>query len=545
MIPGLLDALFFGGCQIPQDYLARYQGNRVVSGSLIDQSPNGYDAPLINAEQQAKETVYFNGVDAYADISALFAVLASTTEGTIALQFKAPSGGRGYVGFGESAGQGFIQFSVSETDFVFSYKLNGSGVGVSNFNVRYTGSVFTAGEYVNAVFVSDPTSGARLFIEGVGELTPNNNQGTPNDKWFDTQTNLNTSRLQSLLYGAPNEFHECFLVSATFYDYRVGDAGIKCLLNQPHPQVTDSVMFGDSITNGVGASSYSESWAGQWQDLYTTINTAVNGDQAGDMSYEIQTNHEPDINDIYTVMIGTNDHRQYKADATKQGFFEAFFRQSLAWLALPSRTIARDMTESGTWSNTGANSIGRLTTQNGATSQATVSGTGVYVGYIIQNSLSSEGTAEVRIDGNLVGTISTYGDMDTINGRTFAPAAAYFGGLADTSHTVEITVTSTGENFYLDYVAGSPQTPPQILVSNIIKMSAAAYSTYGTSEANVIAYNGIISDVLAEFAADGVAITSVDNFTDIDPSTDLDPDGVHPNDTGHDIIYNNFYEAIP
>lgn len=529
---------------IPTDFIARYEASDIVGASLIDQSVNGYDGTISGATQVNGEVLLFDGVDDYVDINQLFLALSTTTAGTIAMQFTVPPGGRAYVGFGDNLGNGFIQLAIEEEFIYFGYKLTDALAGVDNFSVRHTAVAVLPNVFYNLVMVSDAVTGVKFFLEGAGELALDTTTGTPGDKWFANNISLNNGRLQSLDYSS-QLFYDNNLVSATFYDRIVNSEEINSLLAQRHPTLLYSTLFGDSITVGVGATSYASSWAGLWGADFSTTNTAVNGDQAGDMSYEIQSNHVEESERTYTMMIGTNDHRTYKDDIVKQGFFKSFLRQSLAWMALPTRTNARsvNVVETGIWADTGANAIGRVTTELGATATCSVTGTGVYIGYIIQNSLSSEGVADVRIDGILVGTISIYGQMDTVNGRTFAPAAAYFGGLTDTSHTVEITVTSSGENFYLDYVAGSPQPPPKLIVSNIIKMSDAAYATYGTSEANVIAYNTIISDVISEFASDGVAITAVDNYIDIDPLTDLS-DGVHPNDTGHAIIHGNFAEGL-
>jgi len=299
--------------------------------------------------------------------------------------------------------------------------------------------------------------------------------------------------------------------------------------------------FGDSHTVGVGATAPAKSWLG----LMAPVNAAASGAQAADVSNAVQ-GQAPDLGRTYTIMVGTNDHRTYKADTTKQEFFKRFLRQAIAWLAYPEKCKGRDacMSYTGTWSNTAANGFGKVSTQSGATAQAMVDGQSVYLCYIIQAHSSALSSANIEIDGAVVGTVGSYGAMNTVNGSTFASACSRFGGLSSGSHTVKVTVTSSGKNFYLDYIAGSAQPTPRVLVSNVIRMTAAAYSAYGTSLANVTAYNGIISDVISEFTSDTADVALIDNYSDIAPSTDLAGDGVHLNDAGHAKVSENFAAAM-
>jgi len=288
------------------------------------------------------------------------------------------------------------------------------------------------------------------------------------------------------------------------------------------------ITCGDSITVGTGASPSSKSWVG----LYTPVNIAVSGAQAGDLSNLLQTSA---VSDCYSMMIGTNDVRIYK-DTAKKEHFKRFLRCALAWLSSPIRTNARDMTITGTWANTSVNSFGRYTTANGATIKTTVTGSKIFVGYIIQNSTLAVSTANVFIDGVNVGTISCDGNtnpMNTQNGATYAAACDVFCVEAG-AHEVEIVNTSpNGKYLYINWVT-TEQTSPAIKISNIIKLGASTYTSLGITSAVTDSYNTIINDVLADFSA-----TLVDNYSDIDPATHLS-DGVHPNNAGHLIIHNNF-----
>lgn len=300
--------------------------------------------------------------------------------------------------------------------------------------------------------------------------------------------------------------------------------------------------FGDSISTNAttsGASTAAKSWMG----LFSPITAAVSGNGAGDMSKVIQTSHVAEPAKKYAIMIGTNDHRNYKGDATKQEFFKRFLRQSIVWLTCQTLKKARTSSTAvytGAWSNTAGNSFGKVATATNAKVTETFSGDTLYVGYIIQNDANAASTANVVVDGDVVGTIGCQGAMNTTGGNSFAGACARFSGLGAGAHTVEIVITSSGKNLYYDYVAGSDDIDSAgILLSNVIRMSAAAYASFGSSDAIVDQYNTIIGDLITEFTADGLLITLVDNHASINPLTDL-ADGVHPNDGGHVKINANF-----
>lgn len=541
MIPGALSMMSMSrSAGIPMDYIARYVSADITGTTLVDKTGN-YNGTLVGAVKLGGKLLHFDGVDDYASLSALLAKLQTCGSGTIAMHFKAPAGGAGYFSIANSAQDTYVQFGVFETAMTFSFRKNGAGLGVDNFYISKAGIAPALNQYHTAVFVHDAVVGCKLYLDGV-EQVPNDSAGTANDKWWDDITSDN-ARVMSLDYSATDRFYTGDFVSLTFYDYAVGAEGIARLSSEPNP--VGGALFGDSITVGVGATTYENSWAGKFLGDYAVTNYAVSGDQAGDQSAKIQTSFTRVPSDIYTLIVGTNDHRTYKTDTAKKAAFKAFYRQCLAWMALPVKKFARTgMTITGTWSDTGVNTFGKNTSQLGAKASATFNGTGVIVGTILQDSTSAASTVTVKIDGVSVGSFSCNVAMTTVNGLTYAPAALYFGGLANTSHTIELENTVSGKIFYLDYIAETNQVAPDIVVGNIIEMSAAGYSTYGTSQANVIAYNTMIADVVGEFATEGITIPLVDLYSSVNPATQLS-DGVHPNDTGHAIIYTNMKAAFP
>jgi len=174
-------------------------------------------------------------------------------------------------------------------------------------------------------------------------------------------------------------------------------------------------LFADSIGVGVGASAPALSWVG----LYSPNNQSVSSSQAADVSNKV-LGFNPAIGDEYMLMVGLNDTRKYKNDLAKQSHFEKYFRHCVAWLSLPVKTIARNMTKTGTWTNTPSNNIGLYTTSNGAKLTTTVSGCKIFIGFVIQNYIDTKGVADIVIDGVLAGTISCDGYTAPMTTKTIA-----------------------------------------------------------------------------------------------------------------------------
>jgi lysophospholipase L1-like esterase len=292
--------------------------------------------------------------------------------------------------------------------------------------------------------------------------------------------------------------------------------------------------FGDSITLGTGASPSSQSY----MNLMVPINSGVGGAQAADVSNLVVTQSPVPS---YILNIGTNDVCVYKDNLVKRQYFEIFLRHCLAWISLPSRVTGRNMTTTGTWSPTQANSFGVNTTQIGATAKTTVSGNKIFVGYILQNHPTALSSADVYVDDILVGSISCDGMTVPINTQNNANTFAYYANACKVFevsagiHEVKIICTSSGKQLYVNYVVGSDQVASPVKVGNIIKQSSAGYSLYGVNVSTTQAYNGIIENVVSDFSAAEL----IDNYSYIDPSIHL-ADNLHPNNAGHLIINSNF-----
>ena len=311
-------------------------------------------------------------------------------------------------------------------------------------------------------------------------------------------------------------------------------------------------LTGDSITVGYGVTA-----AQRYATLLANnlgrpmVNRAKNGDMAADQGQKAIAVKRP-LGDIATLMVGVNDQRIYQASVVKRGYYIAYLRRLILDATATVRKTGRStaIAKSGTWSNTVVNNFGVTTTQKGAKATATVSGTAVYIGTIIQNHAVAKGVAQVRIDGVLKGTITSDGTgdggMTTANGLSYGPAAFRFGGLSSGNHKVELTVTSAnGQNFRLDYIAGNAnQTGVKTFVSNVIRMNAYGYKKYGGSDSSVSAFNTDIATLMSALAGDGLQAYLVNNWSQINPATHLLTDGIHPNAAGHVRLYNAFRTAI-
>lgn len=309
---------------------------------------------------------------------------------------------------------------------------------------------------------------------------------------------------------------------------------------------------GDSITVGAGASSPANAYLPKLAAALSVgfaPPSAVSGHQAADQSaafYGVTTA----TGDKSIVLVGTNDHWKYGTSSAKRTLYKGFLTGLVVRLAAPARVRGLDvgMSYTGTWGNTQVYGTGKNSSVNGATASATVSGTAVYIGTILQDIVT--GTADVRVDGVLVGSVTSNGaGMNTQHGATYAPGVFRFGGLSAGSHTVQLTITSPsgGRNiYYNEAIIGSDQlAKPKVYLGCIPRMTATGYASLPgqlSSDDNVAAYNDIVSTLASDLVTDGMDVTLVDAA--LNPATDLAADGIHPNDAGHLKLKNAFYTAM-
>jgi|GEM_PF-1215139 len=301
-----------------------------------------------------------------------------------------------------------------------------------------------------------------------------------------------------------------------------------------------NIVFGDSNAVGHGVAA-AQSWPSILSESTGAAKTvhAVNGHMAADQSWLLY-GISPDEEKNYIVSVGTNDAQHYGTGPAKLDAYANFLRAIAVWCAAPLRYTARSgsMTFSGAWSNTAVNSIGKKTTDNGATATKTVNGTAVYIGYLLQNLASSESVFEVSVDGVLKETVTLNGVTvgSTLVGRSYAPAAIRIGGLSDGPHEVEVKSVS-GNALFLEWIAGSDQiSRPRVTVADVPRRTSAGYASGTNDDANVAAYSASAFAVANELSADGLEVATVDFSAAVNPSVHLQADGTHLNAAGHAAV---------
>lgn len=301
--------------------------------------------------------------------------------------------------------------------------------------------------------------------------------------------------------------------------------------------------FGDSITAGAGASSTANRYANLLAASLgrTLANYGVNGNCAADQAI-VSRGVTFSASDIATLMIGANDSQRYFT-TVQQGYYGAFVREIVAAALLPSKVKGRDsgMSKAGTWVDTQPSwSYGCRSNVSGSEATCTVQGESIYIGTILQdmNGGPLNGEAEVWVDGEKAGIISSSGQGMPTAFNSYAPACYRFAGFSASTHEVKIKLISGW--IYLEYVAGSDQPDtPSFYLSTVCKLFQQAQN----DDPTIQKLNIIINALAAEFIADGFDLTLVGNYHVIGQS-DLIGDGIHPNDTGHAKLSEAFFAAM-
>lgn len=167
---------------------------------------------------------------------------------------------------------------------------------------------------------------------------------------------------------------------------------------------------------------------------------------------------------------------------------------------------------------------------------------------------NTRGNCEVRIDGNLVETITDLnarwdGVSDGDNANTLGPDARFYTGLASGSHSIEIKVTSA-DFVVVDQlgVLDDPANVGNLMVNEIPYI--VDYSGVGldnASDAKIDAANALREAIVDRFAALGYNIL----FNNIMSTTgglydlaNISGDDIHPSTAGHLQIYNSIIRGI-
>jgi len=312
--------------------------------------------------------------------------------------------------------------------------------------------------------------------------------------------------------------------------------------------------FGDSITAGYGASNPPVTGYVPLLDAalgLTGTNYATNGSMAADQAI-VAHSIRPAASDFSTLMIGVNDCQRYLSVA-QQNYYKAFVTDIIVSLTMPNITTARNanVIRSGAWSNSSplwSTGLQSVTTGNSLT--ATISGSRIYIGTILQEYMGQAitGTANVLIDGTIVGTVTSNGlAMDTGLGASYGPAAFAFNTVPG-SHTIQLVQTTSANpsgsglnSLYIEYITGSDQLAnASLYLSNITQTFQTSNPCPSSSTA---IFNGILTGLVSQFSSDGRMIALVDSNSVV-LQNDLNTDGIHPNDNGYLKIKNAFMTVI-
>ncbi len=359
-------------------------------------------------------------------------------------------------------------------------------------------------------------------------------------------------------------------------------------------------LFGDSITKGIGADTYSDSYAGILGAAYGP--PAINYGRSGAWATDVNTLYVyPNLNPTRynnvpsTLLIGTNDAATCGLTLGCENNYIHAMTSMIAWATIPLEYKIQPQLAiaSGNCSTTGAwtsvafgNALGVQSTVPGSTITCTSLTGGdpaVYANWFAQDGLTS--TATFQIDGVLVDSWNSFGfnGQVILTGNGVGTTRVAFGTryqlTGSGTHTYKVTVGTAGvSNAFTLLWIGSPapksainlggqtQNPPRMAVGGVIRQQADAQS------ANTAFYNNLALTVAAQFAADGAYVfpVNVRNYVDLDYAT-LDSDmsaatlpnglatiastspGAHPNGSvsngvqvgGHRHLADAFLAAMP
>jgi lysophospholipase L1-like esterase len=313
--------------------------------------------------------------------------------------------------------------------------------------------------------------------------------------------------------------------------------------------------FGDSITLGTGASTSALNYVNLIASRrgWTVTNHGAGGDMVPDQADDVIALTVGNGSQS-TLMLGTNDAPTYGTDASKQAAFRLGHLHHAAYLAIPNsrKTFGQAGSTSGTWTNdtTYGSGVMKASEVVASTHTTTIYGTVAYVAMLQQHTNTS--TYSISIDGVSQGTFNSDPGVTitTAHGIAYSPALRRFPGLTEGAHTVVVTVVSAavGHKVFVIWTGGNlgskTKTGPNVWVGNIPRLSAAEYVTLSSTAAVTATFNGIIRSNVQTLANDGLNVALVDSGSRMDPTTNLDADGIHPNDSGHDIIAEAFLEGI-
>jgi len=339
--------------------------------------------------------------------------------------------------------------------------------------------------------------------------------------------------------------------------------------------ITEFIFTGDSIADGSNATagnSYAELLVTEYAATYAQAsqNTAVGGSGVWEECDGLRTVAFTRASTAFFFEGGLNDLRR---NSTTQCYnkLESCLKSLIrrAWLDGTKIVAGGDatVTRVGTFAAFAADTFGgvynlgavpgpRATSHStaNATWTWTFTGNNVFVQFSSSYPSIARGDCEIRIDGNLVDTITDFSDRyDGTSDGTYnnqrGPDTRFYSGLTSASHSIEIKGLSTTP-IVVDQIGVllDPADCGVILVLEIPYITDYAKPGLDQADDTIIdTGNGIRENVVDYFAALGYRISFVPiNLANggLYDLANIDSDGVHPTNAGHLQIKNSIKPFI-
>ena len=316
--------------------------------------------------------------------------------------------------------------------------------------------------------------------------------------------------------------------------------------------------FGDSFTVGYNASpqtinGYLYRMGAYWG--VPIVNMGVSGSGVWKVMQQNYLTTKLTHKNANSIMAGFNDSRRGGSDVRTRkkilNAYKAFVANCNLKSFIDAGATSANITRSGAWLTTYASaSVGGKSTNNGAYTNTA----GDYVEYSFTDStvvvglIGADGTTtnydystiDVTIDGTLVETVDENNQWDGIsdgsNDNKRGPFVLIYRGLGLASHTIRITAKSS-KYTVVDYFGHLRADIRPTLLWHIPLMQSAGYaiSPANGSAALTNDLNAAIDSLAATLAGRCIVVKTNDYYN---LTTGLDADNIHPNNTGHQQLFN-------
>ena len=314
--------------------------------------------------------------------------------------------------------------------------------------------------------------------------------------------------------------------------------------------------FGDSISEGVGASDASNAWPALLarEMNWALTNRAVGGFQCPDAASSVYRQHVA-LESVFTFMIGTGES-VHLTDHPRG--VQEWHLPEVAWLAIPDRakhtgTDPRVFYQ-GNWSEPVSFAIGKASSQTGATATiSNLTGTTILISYARKSiDAGNPGAFGLTVDGKPWGGACQtslafkFSSHPSVLNKA-APCVEAITNLTAGRHTLVLTVTSKQGSIELDWVAALSGTPepgwPKVFLGNLPAQRHSRFRSADNNEETLKLFNRMIAENCYKLNAWGLNVRLVDVAATLNRETEL-ADWLHPNDAGHRKLKDAFRSSM-